>query len=518
MRKKVLLLTLTLIGVFFLGSSIFLSGDKEVVAQRPRIQIHSPKSDPDAEKYGSVLVLNLDDKPVEVIASEKKSQDSERKKKTSFDLDEDGFKEEVSWINPKDAILVLDINKNGQIDNSSELFGYANLDKTRVSGFKHLTEYDSNKDGIINDADEVFSRLKLWQDFDFNGESQDSEIKSLKSFGVKSIDVSNLSEINQEVKGGKILQSANYTFGQNIVAKVFDVSLAINQMNAFHYEYMDRNGKNISYQADMDALLLPQSRGYGKLPAFYVALAIDSGMKTRMFQIINLPVNRFFDGDVDNLSLRVEEFCYRWAGVQNIVGYRGEFDAKKLATVEAFLGRGFVDNWGNTEVSETQLEPMTKVWNKFVGMVKERILVQGLFYDEFKQAHYDRKSDAMNYSELNVEDMFLTIAKKYNEQKNPNDASNYLRGIVSVLELAVKDIKEVGNMDKVKSELLSRIGIYTNPSSKEVYYLDIPSDFHLLPGYEYYDKNDNRVTQCLKKQNFIKKFVLEHFPKKCSIF
>jgi hypothetical protein len=40
-----------------------------------------------------------------------------------FDIDNDGFAENVQWLSPTDGWLALDRNGNGKIDNQTELFG-----------------------------------------------------------------------------------------------------------------------------------------------------------------------------------------------------------------------------------------------------------------------------------------------------------------------------------------------------------------------------------------------------------
>ena len=89
--------------------------------------------------------------------------------KINFDLDSNGFKEATSWISENDALLAIDRNNNGIIDNGSELFGNKTKSNTaRIytnpnskNGFEALSEFDSNNDGIIDINDEKFANLNL---------------------------------------------------------------------------------------------------------------------------------------------------------------------------------------------------------------------------------------------------------------------------------------------------------------------------------------------------------------------
>jgi molecular chaperone GrpE (heat shock protein) len=55
------------------------------------------------------------------------------------------------------GFLALDKNNNGEIDNGSELFGAQSGD-----GFADLSLYDDTKDGVIDESDQIFSKLKVW--------------------------------------------------------------------------------------------------------------------------------------------------------------------------------------------------------------------------------------------------------------------------------------------------------------------------------------------------------------------
>lgn len=94
--------------------------------------------------------------------------------KFSFDLDADGRTEKISYTSQNSGFLALDQNKDGVINNGSELFG-----PTSGEGFQELAKYDQDQNGWIDENDSVFGQLKVWK----KGESEDSLI-SLKSAGV----------------------------------------------------------------------------------------------------------------------------------------------------------------------------------------------------------------------------------------------------------------------------------------------------------------------------------------------
>ena len=70
-----------------------------------------------------------------------------------FDIDADGNIDKTAVTRGNDAMLALDLNENGVIDNGTELFGNQNGAK---DGFAELAKYDENADGIIDAGDGIF--------------------------------------------------------------------------------------------------------------------------------------------------------------------------------------------------------------------------------------------------------------------------------------------------------------------------------------------------------------------------
>ena len=177
---------------------------------------------------------------------------------TKFDIDGNGTLDQTSWIKNSndfdDAFLVLDSNKNGEVDSGTELFGDQ---KGSANGYLELSKLDSNQDGTIDAKDTAYKDLQLWADMDGDGKVSDGELKGLEELGVKSISTQFTGQL-----GNKIDTNGNDISLESTFTRVIDgEEKTLNTVNAFFVtDSADTSRRTTnSTQADANSMITTRS-------------------------------------------------------------------------------------------------------------------------------------------------------------------------------------------------------------------------------------------------------------------
>jgi len=144
-----------------------------------------------------------------------------------FDIRGVGEKDLISWpIDPaRSPLLVFDKNANRNIESVHELFGDQTIGpdgEKAQNGFMALRKYDFNRDNRITPRDKIYSKLELWFDINRNGESEASELKTLREAGVTLIDLNYANMLEVDSYGNMTLQRSVFLLNGEM-KRIFDV-------------------------------------------------------------------------------------------------------------------------------------------------------------------------------------------------------------------------------------------------------------------------------------------------------
>ncbi|MBF0445050.1 MAG: hypothetical protein HQL68_05630, partial [Magnetococcales bacterium] len=103
-----------------------------------------------------------------------------------FDVNADGTPEQTGWVGGGDGLLVLDSNKNGTIDDMSEVISEYFTTGAQTS-LAALATLDLNHDGQIDSNDAAFEQLNVWVDKNSDGISTPQELQTLSQTGITSL-------------------------------------------------------------------------------------------------------------------------------------------------------------------------------------------------------------------------------------------------------------------------------------------------------------------------------------------
>jgi len=300
----------------------------------------------------SPLVLDLDGDGIELTELGATA--------TWFDLDADGFGERTGWVAPDDALLALDRDGNGTIDDISELFGNAT-----TNGFIELADLDSDASGAIDLFDAQWHNLRLWIDADSDGISDDGELHTLDAFGIVSLSLAYQPD-GSTLAGHLVSDVSTFSYADGSTGALVDVWFENSQVDTRFIG---------DWTPDPDALLLGSIRGYGTVPGLTVAMSGDPGLKDLV------AAYQWRDWSTpDGALAEAEALVLRWTGADGVdPTSRGtHVDARKLATLEAFAGRGFVqENGGNTDPRWDAGAMLEASFDHVAAQVAARLALQG---------------------------------------------------------------------------------------------------------------------------------------------
>ena len=213
------------------------------------------------QTYTDPLALDLDGDGIETIGADGT---------VVFDHNANNIKTGTGWVSADDGLLVLDRDGNGAIDNGSELFGVDTVkaDGTKATdGFDALSDLDSNNDGVFDALDTEFANVRVWQDLNQDGVSDDGELQSLTEAGIVSINLNADSNATNLANGNVQTATSTFTKTNGETGTVGNLDLV---SNTFYSEFTD------TIPLSGEALTLPDAKGAGMVRDLREAMSLSS--------------------------------------------------------------------------------------------------------------------------------------------------------------------------------------------------------------------------------------------------
>ena len=210
------------------------------------------------------LILNLDGKGIQTIAPSSIS--------ARFDHNADGIATATGWTAAGNGILALDLDKNGKIDSGKEIFGNHSVlsnGATAAHGYAALAELDSNNDGKVNALDKAFNELRVWIDANSDGISQASELHTLMSLDIQSLNLEHQENNKDLGNGNRLTYIGSYTKTDGTTGEMGDVEFAANRL---YSRYTD------TVELTPEQLKAPNLQGLGRLRDLREAAALSTGL------------------------------------------------------------------------------------------------------------------------------------------------------------------------------------------------------------------------------------------------
>lgn len=283
-----------------------------------------------------------------------------------FDHNADGFAEQTGWVGADDGLLVLDRNGNDRIDSGRELFGNHTLLASGMeaqNGFEALGELDTNGDGRVDSNDPAFTQLRIWRDGDGDGVSVPGELATLSASGVQSISTGYAEASAVDPQGNTHRQVGSFTRTNGTQSVATDVWFSAAPQHTIAKDWI---------LLPPHIAELPVAPGFGTVRDLSQAMVRDSSGAleglVRSFMSQTDPAQR---------ATTLEQILFAWTGTTGVdPSSRGSLmDARRLAVLEAFAGRPFLNGFGPNP-TEPAVPPLMEAYTEVRELVYAELMLQ----------------------------------------------------------------------------------------------------------------------------------------------
>ena len=287
-----------------------------------------------------------------------------------LDMDGDGFAERVGFAGPQEGVLVLDRNGDGILSNGAELFGeFTPLGggQLAVNGFQALSQFDRNKDGVIDALDPVWGSLRVgvWETDPFGNvivadPGAAMSFRTMEELGIQSIGVGSTIVENQgpDGSGNTKTRTGSLTFAGGGTTEVAQYTFARDTSDTRAIDFTP-----VPPSIDQGPHL---KLAGGPLATLKQALSRDAtgGYLGKPAGALQAKLDAFLnETNVVNRYARFEDLLFAWTGADAIpAGTKtNDLDARHARVLEKAYGRSFQNpNGDQASVWQTTYESLAE--------------------------------------------------------------------------------------------------------------------------------------------------------------
>ena len=354
--------------------------DATLVAQMQSLKASDPEAylkaynkarDEATQQWMKVIALDWDgDGKIAHIAAPARTQTDlvslQTDGATRFDVDGDGYREVTEWINPSDAMLGIDLDGDGVIGNSRELFNAA-ATAFDQRGWGSLKYYDSNNDNKIDRSDAVFKLLRLWVDINGDGTAGTMETFTLDMDYV-GVDMTKL-KASLDAAGQQALATLQQLKVQSIDLSTMKFKLADGSQVQASTEQLkaDVLGKQVwvdpTYKNPVVAVELPEGK---RQLAQYITFMEDMSVLQELFKPGLTPARK---DELEALAIKWGMDPKAKDFEQQVADTRKGGEAMGPAGVQTLIGESDVYVPATAEQHKAELLQQLEQWRVLEGQV-----------------------------------------------------------------------------------------------------------------------------------------------------
>jgi len=140
-----------------------------------------------------------------------------------FDANHDGVKEKIAWIGEHNGLLVYDKNDDNHV--TADEISFVNYKEGAHTDLEGLQAFDTNHNNLLDSGDAQWSKFKVWEDKNHDGQVDEGELKTLDEMGIVSINLTSDNNPQDPAPGVHEYGRGSYTKGDGSQGVFADASL-----------------------------------------------------------------------------------------------------------------------------------------------------------------------------------------------------------------------------------------------------------------------------------------------------